>query len=781
MKHRLSIALAALSAGFYAFAQGPAACLGQDTQTATAIAQSSRQPVPNLAPAQGVVADHAGEKHVLRFAVYEAEDSRDPLWSEEQPVTLGVRGEYSVLLGAGSGTGLPQGLFATGEPRWLGVQVGEREEPRTLLASVPYAMKAADAETLAGHAASNFVTQEQLAASFKTTAAALAAQSIEPLVAGTVTGSGTTGYVPLWTGASALGTSVLNQVGTGASAKVGIKTTNPATSLDVNGNQTLRGYLTMLPASAATATAGVYSPLLELSASSFLAGGAAKQKTFAWQAQPTGNNTTTPSADLRLLFGSGGAAFAATGLSIAANGVITFAPAQSFPSAATLFPKGATFDAESYITGSSADYMLKAINSNPDGTGAIYAQGAGYAPGIVAKSASGYGVLGLAGDGIGGGFSNASSGNPTLSVSNTIGPAADLIAASDTVPAFSVTNSSSAGGAVGIQSTVSTGTALVLSSPNGNGLVSTVALGSAGSFISSGILNPTLSAVNGTGTALYSKSSGGLVSAAYLLSEGDYQDAAEIVNLANGDALYAHAGTGVAGFFQNTSGVDPTVYAYNRDGNQIGTLFKTFMADSASGTCGIGGGNLSCTGQLKSLVAAGGGARKVETYAVQSPENWMEDFGSGVLERGVAVVGIDPTFAETVSESAAYHVFLTPKGDSRGLYVINETAASFEVRESGGGISSLAFDYRIVAKRRGFEAQRHVDVTESYRSAMERSILNRKPAQGGEPVLPVQRIVSPQAQAPSVQRPQILPTPQIAQPPAAERRLQAPPHLTAAK
>jgi hypothetical protein len=42
-------------------------------------------------------------------------------------------------------------LFATGESRWLGVQVqvpGEIEQPRVLLVSVPYALKAADAETL---------------------------------------------------------------------------------------------------------------------------------------------------------------------------------------------------------------------------------------------------------------------------------------------------------------------------------------------------------------------------------------------------------------------------------------------------------------------------------------------------------------------------------------------------------------------------------------------------------------------------------------------------------
>jgi hypothetical protein len=99
---------------------------------------------------------------------------------------------------------------------------------------------------------------------------------------------------------------------------------------------------------------------------------------------------------------------------------------------------------------------------------------------------------------------------------------------------------------------------------------------------------------------------------------------------------------------------------------------------------------------------------------MQSPENWMEDFGSATLQNGSATVSIDPAFAETVNASADYHVFLTPNGDSRGLYVVAKTPTGFEVHESGGGKSTLSFDYRIVAKRRGYEAQRLVDVTDRF-------------------------------------------------------------------
>ena len=47
------------------------------------------------------------------------------------------------------------------------------------------------------------------------------------------------------------------------------------------------------------------------------------------------------------------------------------------------------------------------------------------------------------------------------------------------------------------------------------------------------------------------------------------------------------------------------------------------------------------------------------------------------------------------------------------------------MRESGGGTSSLSFDYRIVAKRRGYEALRQVDVTERYNAEMKAASMAR--------------------------------------------------------
>jgi hypothetical protein len=92
------------------------------------------------------------------------------------------------------------------------------------------------------------------------------------------------------------------------------------------------------------------------------------------------------------------------------------------------------------------------------------------------------------------------------------------------------------------------------------------------------------------------------------------------------------------------------------------------------------------------------------------------------------VVQLESTFAQTVNSGIEYHVFLTPKGDCKGLYVTNESAASFEVRELGGGKASIGFDYRIMAHRRGYETVRMADKTErvAMMAAVEKPVL-RKP------------------------------------------------------
>jgi hypothetical protein len=89
-------------------------------------------------------------------------------------------------------------------------------------------------------------------------------------------------------------------------------------------------------------------------------------------------------------------------------------------------------------------------------------------------------------------------------------------------------------------------------------------------------------------------------------------------------------------------------------------------------------------------------------YSMLSPDSACEDFGRGELVEGRAHVELDPDFAAMlrIGEDSDYHIFLTPEGDSNGLYVSSRSAAGFEVREQQGGASSLTFSYRVVAKRK---------------------------------------------------------------------------------
>ncbi len=117
--------------------------------------------VPHLIRFRGSLKSSAGQGMVgITFAIYSASAGGTPLWQESQNVRIDEQGAYAVLLGVTKPEGVPPELFSSGERRWLGVQSqvpGESELPRTLLASVPFALAAADAQTLGGLPPSAFL------------------------------------------------------------------------------------------------------------------------------------------------------------------------------------------------------------------------------------------------------------------------------------------------------------------------------------------------------------------------------------------------------------------------------------------------------------------------------------------------------------------------------------------------------------------------------------------------------------------------------------------------
>ncbi|MGH9580692.1 MAG: tail fiber domain-containing protein, partial [Terriglobales bacterium] len=145
-----------------------AAAIAQDVQSQNNSQNtSSKVVVPRLIRFSGALKDGAGKPHTgitdITFSLYREEGGGEALWFETQTVEADAQGRYTVLLGAMHPEGLPVDLFTSGEARWLGVSVGKLpEQARVLLVSVPYALKAGDAETLAGKPATAFVASDQL-------------------------------------------------------------------------------------------------------------------------------------------------------------------------------------------------------------------------------------------------------------------------------------------------------------------------------------------------------------------------------------------------------------------------------------------------------------------------------------------------------------------------------------------------------------------------------------------------------------------------------------------
>src|SRR5271157_5988718 len=130
--------------------------------------QASTTGVPNLIRYSGTLKDAQGavpsEKTLgVTFAIYKQQDGGAPVWQETQNVMPDASGQYSVVLGSITATGLPGDLFSQQEQRWLGAQVqGQTEQARVLLVAVPYAFEAVEAQRLAGHSATEFVTSDTL-------------------------------------------------------------------------------------------------------------------------------------------------------------------------------------------------------------------------------------------------------------------------------------------------------------------------------------------------------------------------------------------------------------------------------------------------------------------------------------------------------------------------------------------------------------------------------------------------------------------------------------------
>jgi hypothetical protein len=326
----------------------------------------------------GVLRDLAGQPLTgavdVHFAIYKDEADTAAIWGETQTLQLDEHGRYTVLLGATQPEGLPLLLFESTEARWLGVSAGKLpEQPRILLVSVPYALKASDADTLGGKPASAYVTtdaasnssgQSQTAGTTSAQGQAaivgLPAQAAASNPSTAVGGSGNANFLPIWTNGTTLGNSTLYET----DGKVGIGNSSPAGTLDVSGGAFIRGTLQLPASKTATKTSGFSSNPLDMQASAFNSGtSAAVAQLFRWQAEAVGNDTTSPSGKLNLLFASAPGNPAETGLSISSSGNLTVAGA--------LLPAAGAATAAKGYNSNPVDLQASSFNS---GTSAAVAQ-----------------------------------------------------------------------------------------------------------------------------------------------------------------------------------------------------------------------------------------------------------------------------------------------------------------------------------------------------------------------------------------------------------------------
>lgn len=91
------------------------------------------------------------------------------------------------------------------------------------------------------------------------------------------------------------------------------------------------------------------------------------------------------------------------------------------------------------------------------------------------------------------------------------------------------------------------------------------------------------------------------------------------------------------------------------------------------------------------------GGDRVQAFGARATRETLEDTGTARLVAGESAVRFDSAFQSAVDTSRGYQVFLTPDGDTRGLYVAAKYEGGFIVREAERGRSSLYFDYRVVA------------------------------------------------------------------------------------
>jgi hypothetical protein len=222
----------------------PVLARAQASASATATTSVS---VPRVVTVNGTYQPASGRpapaRATITLMVYTDQTGGAPLWQETQDVALDAGGRYVIQFGATQPEGLPVAIFAEGQEHWLGVQFagpGEVEAPRTRLTSVPYALRAADAETLGGRPASDYALANAPSLSSAGAAATHGAVGRSTLTdpRASLSTAGNPGYLGMFTDSVNLG----NSAGFQSGGRIGIGTTAPLDYLHISFTDTFGAF-----------------------------------------------------------------------------------------------------------------------------------------------------------------------------------------------------------------------------------------------------------------------------------------------------------------------------------------------------------------------------------------------------------------------------------------------------------------------------------------------------------------------------------------------------------
>jgi hypothetical protein len=201
--------------------------------------------VPRLVKFSAALVDGAGRPIAgtvsVVFSIYAQQQDEKPLWTETQIVPVEASGNFAVLLGASTTGGLPLDQFQANQAQWLGFHAeGQVEQARVLLVSTPYALKAAESESLNGLPASAFVQWKDLAGTlgspqlFSSSSAKAGTATQTNTASASPSTTDVAGFIPKFVDTTTFVQSSLFDAG----GKVGLNTQTPVAVLHITGDGT---------------------------------------------------------------------------------------------------------------------------------------------------------------------------------------------------------------------------------------------------------------------------------------------------------------------------------------------------------------------------------------------------------------------------------------------------------------------------------------------------------------------------------------------------------------